>query len=404
MTAGAQPYSAAASDELLGAATQPYSFRLPTAIVAGPGVAAQAGAEAAALGATRVLVVTDPGVAATPHLRTVTDSLAGAGLRFDVFDRVAPDPSIEVVEHAIPEVRAGSYDGFIALGGGSSIDVTKGLRLLSECGGVLRDYAPGDKVPGALRAPFIAISTTAGTGSQVSFGAVFSDTARGTKFTIGSPRLAPTLALNDPLVTVGAPPRVTASAGMDALAHAVESYLSVRANPIADALALEAVRVISRALPRVMTDGGDLVARDAMLMASTIAIVPGYNCGLGVDHAVAMPLCTLFDLPHGLVVGMLLSTTMAYNFEPRIARLARLAEALGAAGPDTSPRDAATAAVDAVRHLAQQCGLPTRLRDVGVDADSLGCVATLTMESFQVPNNPRPMTSESVAAMLATAF
>lgn len=383
---------------------QTYIFRFPTMVEAGPGLAAKVGEKAKALGASKVLVVTDPGVARTPHFKTVTDSLEQAGVAYGVFDQVEPDPSIDVVEKSVGDIARAGYDLFVALGGGSSIDVTKGLRLLSQFGGVLRDYAPGDKVPGPLKAPFIAISTTSGTGSQVSSGAVFSDVARGTKFTVSSPKLCPTLALNDPLVTMGAPAKVTATAGMDALGHAIEAYISVNASPMADIYSLAAIRMVARNLPKVMANGDDLAARDAMLLASTVAIVSASNCGLGADHAVAMPLCTLFHLPHGLVIGMMLAPVMEYNLAAAASRLAEVAEALGVDVEGMSEAEAAAQAVAAVRTMARAVGLPQQLREVGVDEDKLERAANLTMESFQVTNNPRKMAPDSLLAMLKKAF
>jgi alcohol dehydrogenase len=301
-------------------------------------------------------------------------------------------------------VRKSGCDCFLALGGGSSIDVAKGLRLLAQFGGVLRDYAPGDKVPSLVTAPMIAISTTAGTGSQMSFGAVFSDKKRATKFTVSSPKMAPTLALNDPLVTMGAPRSVTANAGLDALGHAVESFLSVRANPISDLNDAEAIRLVAKNLPVVLERGDDLPARDAMLLAATLAIFGGTNTGLGADHAVAMPLCALFNLPHGLVIGTMLAAVMEYNLPASSVRLAMLAEMLGADTRGLSVEAAAARAVDFVRAMSRSAGLPQRLRDLGVPEDKLAQVAELTMESFQVANNPRKMSAESIEEMLRKAY
>jgi alcohol dehydrogenase len=383
---------------------QSYIFRFPTTVEAGPGLAAKAGERAKALGASKVLLVTDPGVARTPHFTTVRNSLEEAGLAYGVFDQVEPDPSSEVVEKSVGEVARSGYDGFVALGGGSSIDVTKGLRLLSQFGGVLRDYAPGDKIPGPLKAPLIAVSTTSGTGSQVSSGAVFSDVARGTKFTVSSPKNFPTLALNDPLVTMGAPAKVTATAGMDALGHAIEAYISVNANSLADIYSLQAIRLVAQNLPKVMANGDDLAARDAMLMASTVAIVAASNCGLGADHAVAMPLCTLFHLPHGLVIGMMLAPVMEYNLEAAASRLADVAVALGIDTAGLANAEAAAQAVAFVRKLAKEVGLPQQLREVGAEENLLEKVANLTMESFQVANNPRQMAPDSLLDMLQRAY
>jgi alcohol dehydrogenase len=381
-----------------------YIFRFPTPVESGAGIAAQVGARIKAFGASNVLVVTDPGIAKTPHLQTVTDSLEKASITYSVFAKVEPDPSIENVEDNVAEVKAAGYDGFVALGGGSSIDVAKGLRLLSQYGGKLRDYSPGDKIPGPLAAPLIAISTTAGTGSQVSNGAVFSDNARGTKFAISSPKNCPTLALNDPLVTMGAPVKVTATAGMDALGHAIECYLSVNANPLSDILVLDAIRKVARNLPRVVANGDDLAAREEMLLAATTAIVGASNCGLGADHAVAMPLCSLFHQPHGLIIGMMLAPVMEYNQVAAADRLADVAEALGIDTAGMSQAEAAAASVAFVRNLTKEIGLPQGLRELGVPADKLPLVADLTMESHQVANNRRQMDPASLLEMLQKAY
>ncbi|MHB1416758.1 MAG: iron-containing alcohol dehydrogenase family protein [Chloroflexota bacterium] len=383
---------------------RPYYFRAPTTILSGPGVAGQVGEQAKALKAGRALVVTDPGLTRTPHPKTVTDSLASAGIAYEVFDRVQPDPPMQVVEDNVAMVKKGGFDVFVALGGGSSIDVAKGLRLLSQYGGKLRDYSPGDKVPGPLTLPLIAISTTAGTGSQVSAGGVYTDTVRGTKFAVGSPKMFPTLALNDPLVTMGAPASVTANAGMDALAHAVESYMSLKANPISDILGLEAIRLAAENLPKVMADGDNLEGRDAMLRSATLAIMAGANTQLGADHAVAMPICAMFELPHGLVVGMLLASVMEYNLEAGADRLAAIAAAMGIDTRGMSAKEAAAQAAAAVRALSKQVGQPQRLREVGVSEDKLDQIANLTMESHQVHNNRRQMSPETVAAMLRQVY
>ncbi len=371
----------------------PYEFRMPTTLVHGAGVSGQAGEHAKALNARRVLLVSDQGVAGSGSLAQVEESLRAAGLPFERFLDVKADPSADAVEAHAGLLRESRADCIVAVGGGSVLDYSKGLRLLHERGGPLRQFAGFGRVLSALSTPLIALSTTSGTGSQVSFGAVFTDTAAGTKFPVISPFMAPNLALNDPLLTVTAPPRITAIAGADALCHAIESYASRSANPFSRMFSVEATRLILDNLVTVYEQGDDVSARDAMLLASTIAIIPASLVGLGLAHAGAMPLCGRYALPHGLVTGMLTAPVMEFNLAAGAERYAGLARALGHSG---TPDEAVGALVRQVAGTTARIGLPGRLREIGVRVDDLPRITADTLASPQAPRNPRPLTAENL--------
>jgi len=290
-----------------------YEFRMPTTLIHGVGVAAQAGQRAKELGATRVLLVSDAGVVEAGLLKVIEESLRTGGLPFTTFAGIQADPTADSAERQADLLKKHRADCILAVGGGSVLDFAKALRLLHERGGPLRQYAGFGKITRSFTTPLIALTTTSGTGSQVSFGAVFTDAAAHTKFPIISPFMAPNLALNDPLLTATAPPKITAVTGADALCHAMESYASKQANTFSRMFSLEATRLILENLRAVYDAGQDIAARDAMLLGSTIAIIPASLVGLGLAHAGAMPLCGRYGLPHGVVTGMLLAPSIEFN-------------------------------------------------------------------------------------------
>jgi len=368
--------------------SQRFTFSSPTPLVHGVGTASRVGHEAVRLRMTTALVITDPGIAKAGHVDPVTRALEQEGIAAHVFTDVQPDPEATHVEATYADVTTG-IDGVVAVGGGSVIDTAKGMRLLAQFGGTLRDYSGVSNVPAPVKMPLIAISTTSGTGSQVSFGAVFSDSLLKTKFPVISPYMCPTLAINDASLTVSAPPSVTASAGLDALAHAVESFVARRANAMTRPYSLQAATMIGKALPMAMARGSDVEARDEMLLASTMAIIPASNAGLGLAHAVAMPLCALYHLPHGLVIGAVLGHVMGFNRECCTDAYSDLGHALGVTAQNGNLADAAVAWM---KRRSIEFGLPSRLGDLGVRRSDIDFIVDRTLESVQSEANPRTPT------------
>jgi alcohol dehydrogenase len=376
-------------------ATAPFEFRMPTTLIHGVGVAAQAGQRAKELGATRVLLVSDAGVAGCGLLAPIEDSLRAAGLSFATFTDIQADPTADSAERQANLLKKHGADGIVAVGGGSVLDYAKALRLLHERGGPLRQFAGFGNVPATLSTPLIALTTTSGTGSQISFGAVFTDAAARTKFPIISPYMAPNLALNDALLTATAPPKITAMTGADALCHAVESYASKHANAFSRMFSLEATKLILENLYAVYDNGQNVPARDAMLLGSTIAIIPASLVGLGLAHAGAMPLCGRYGLPHGLVTGMLMAPSIEFNIAEGPQHYTGLARALGHNG---SPEQAVSALARRVRDLLTGIGVPGRFGELGVRAEDIPRIVADTLASPQAPRNPRPLTAENLDA------
>jgi 4-hydroxybutyrate dehydrogenase len=378
-----------------------YSF--PTTILFGSGALAELPQELARIGSSRPLLVTDPGLRAAGLLDRVSQCLTEAGLPLCLFEGVEPNPVLANVEAGAAAFRSGACDGVVAVGGGSSLDVGKAVRLCVTHEGPLSRYddvkGGADRIHGGMP-PMIAIPTTAGTGSEVGRSAVITMADEGgvvRKTVIFSPHLMPTLALCDPALTVGLPPRLTAATGMDALTHNVEAYLSLGEHPMCDAIALEGTRLAVRHLPTATHNGADLVARAGMMMAAIMGAT-AFQKGLGATHSLAHPLSSMAGLHHGLSNALLLPAVLRYNRQiasSRMADLARAARLTDDADPDAGARTL----INAVEALNQDLGLPTRLRDVGVAEEQLPAMAALAIQDGCHLLNPRPCTEADLLAL-----
>ncbi|MBX6396082.1 MAG: iron-containing alcohol dehydrogenase [Alicyclobacillaceae bacterium] len=248
-----------------------FSFHLPTRIEFGYGKASCLGERLTQLGARRVFLVTDKGVEKAGLLGKLTESMRSSGIEFDIYTDVEPDPSLETIDRGVKAFQAKSYDCVVAVGGGSPMDVAKGIRVVFSNGGSIGDYAGVNRVPSAPQIPLVAIPTTSGTGSEVTIFGVYSDWQNNVKVTVTSPHMAPTLALVDPELTISLPSKMTAASGIDALAHGIETFFSVGSRPASDVLALEAISTIQASLRRAVSDGSDVEARIAMSHGSLLA-------------------------------------------------------------------------------------------------------------------------------------
>lgn len=375
--------------------TQPATLRLPP-VTFGAGSVGQVAEEARRVAASRVLVVTDPGVASSGVAGHVRDLLEAAGIVTGVYDRVPPEPSVASVEVAFEAWRAGNYDAVVGVGGGSSLDTAKGISIRTANDGPVSRYFGVEQLP-ARGVPYILLPTTAGTGSEVTPSAIFDDTERQLKAGIVSSRLMAAAAIVDPDLTISCPPNVTAAAGLDALTHALEAYVAVKANPISDLYALEAVRLVGQHLRSAVARGTDRTARSGQLLASLYGGVTIVAAGTGLCHAMAYPLGSAYHVPHGVANALLLPAVMAYNLPADLAKFARLAEALGEPVAGLSLRAAADRSVDAVRQLSKDVGLPGGLRAVGVPESALeGFVPGALSAARLITNNPRVPTADGV--------
>lgn len=383
--------------------TQIQPFRMPAVSLVGVGAAEKCGAEAANLGAKRVLLVTDPGVLKAGLADTVAGYLRAVGLSVEVYSRVQAEPPLENIEDCLEVLRAGGFDAVVGLGGGSALDVAKSSAALVKASIPLADCFGVGKVPGK-GLPCILMPTTAGTGSEVTQNAVFTDTKEQLKKTIVSPFILPDVAIVDPVLTVTCPPIVTAATGMDALTHAVESYTASRATPHTRMYALEATRYIGKWLVKAVTDGNDLEARMGMAWGSYLAGISLANAGVGMVHGLAYPLGGRYRVSHGISNALLLPYLTAFNLAGNEPPFARLAEALGV-GRGASDAEAARAGLEEIRRLSRETGIPQRMREVGVPEEAIADMARAAVTNDRLnANSPRRMTAEDADKVYREAY
>ncbi|NLY49677.1 MAG: iron-containing alcohol dehydrogenase, partial [Firmicutes bacterium] len=316
---------------------------------------------------------------------------------------VEPNPSIETVESCYGLYQEPTPDLIIGLGGGSSMDVAKAVAVLATNGGHISDYEGYEKVRVDKR-PLVAIPTTAGTGSEVTASTVITDRKRQVKMAIISNKVKPEYALVDPELTLTIPPALTASTGMDALTHAIESYVSKEAIPETQALALHAIRLIGRSIRKAVLYGDDARARDDMMMGSLLAGMAFAISKLGNVHAMAHPLGGIFDVPHGFANAIVLPYVMNFNALAAPELFTDIAQALGGNIHGLSTREAALLAVDLVKELNHDIGIPADLKGFGVNEDALDKLCEDAMISGNIKVNPRRTTVKDIRSLYLQAI
>ncbi|MDR2132577.1 MAG: iron-containing alcohol dehydrogenase [Clostridiales Family XIII bacterium] len=379
-----------------------FEFMLPTTVRCGRGIHREVGKELAARGKKRVLLVTDKGLAAAGIVDKITAALAENGYpEVDIFDEVEPNPRDTTVHRGYARAREKGTDALVAVGGGSSMDTAKAIGVLLANGGVIKDYEGLGKV--SIEIPtLIALPTTVGTGSEVTFWAVIKDTKENYKMSVGSPLIAPKLALLDPDLLDTLPPAIIAATGMDALTHAIEGYTATVAGPVTDACGLYAIEMIAKnLLPAVYA--GDPDAKENMLVASMIAGICFGNSDIGGCHCVSEALGSLYDTPHGIANAVMLPYIMEYNRLANTAKFARVAAALSVRAENMSEWEAARAAVECVKRLNEDLAIP-KLREIGVKTEDLDELAMRSATNVSVDSNTRKVGKEEFLAMFRKAM
>lgn len=377
-----------------------FTFELPTKIVYGVGASGKLRDQLQRWGAKDVLVVTDKGVRDSGLLAGIEQQLEEANCRFVIFDEVEPNPKDYNVQRGAEQARLLDTDCIVAIGGGSPLDCAKAISVVATHGGAVRQYADQKNITGKTL-PLIAIPTTAGTGSEVTFGAVITDTQEHFKFTIKDAKTAPKIALVDPALTVTMPPSLTSATGMDALTHAIEGYTAKVAEPLADAAALYAIELIMQHLKTAVFDGKNMEARAGMLLGSLLAGISFSHSDVASVHCIAEALGGKYDAPHGVCNAVVLPEMMAYNMDYCRERYARIATAMGLTCKD--PEDGAQRAVEAVRQLARDVKLPS-FRNLGVKQEDFEELAHKSAINGSNPDNPRPMQEEDYMSVLHTLW
>ncbi|MEI3606642.1 iron-containing alcohol dehydrogenase [Pseudogracilibacillus sp. SE30717A] len=337
-------------------------------------------------GIKNVLIVTDPGLMKTGLIDDLLQYVNH--VNYKIFSECQPNPTVSNCNNALDMLREVKADLVIAIGGGSSMDVAKAVSLLATNGGEIKEYEGIDTFNKDLL-PLIAIPTTAGTASEVTNFTVITDEEREYKFTVGGVRLAPKWAILDPMVTLTLPSHITAATGLDALVHAIESYTSKMANPITKTLAREAIRKISRNLRQAVYNGDTLKYRDEMLMGSLLAGLAFNNTRLGNCHALSHPVSAIYGVPHGVANAILIPHVMAFNILAVPELYADIAEDMGEVLDNSTVMEKAYKAVESVRKLAKDIGIPESFESFGIDSSKIEKMAEDAMLSGNIAVNPR---------------
>lgn len=382
------------------------SIALPRIMRVGGGAVEEIGEVVAGLGLARPLVVTDKFLVGTGAVDRMVAQLEAAGLRPAVFAETVPDPTTASLDAGAAAVAEHDADCVIGFGGGSPMDTAKALGLLARKGGHMRDYkVPRDNIGPAL--PVIAVPTTAGSGSEATQFTIISDSESDEKMLCTGQAFLPVAAIVDYRLTMTMPPRLTADTGVDALTHAIEAYVSRKANPFSDSLALVAIDTIGQVLRRVYADGQDAEARERMMLAATQAGIAFSNSSVALVHGMSRPIGAHFHVAHGLSNAMLFPAVTEFSVDAAESRYADCARALGAASTDASDATAAADLVVALKELCRDVEVPTP-KSYGIDKQTwderLPVMAEQALASGSPNNNPRIPTAEEICDLYGRIY
>lgn len=385
--------------------TAPFDFNPRTRIVFGVNAVERVGEIVRELGAKKVLLVTDPGIAAAGHEQHVLKSLATDGVKSVVFDKVRENPTTRCIDDCLAVAKVSGIEAIIGLGGGSSMDTAKGCNFLLTNGGRMQDYWGVGKATKPML-PLVAIPTTAGTGSECQSAALIADETTHQKMACLDPKAAARVAILDPALTISQPPRVTACTGIDAIAHAVETAVTKKRNPFSLMFSHEAFKLLAPNFSRVVEIPSDLDARGKMLLGAAFAGTAIENSMLGAAHSAANPLTAHYDIVHGQAVGMMLPHVVRFNAENENARqsYAELASGPEIACVSDGTEQAVEALIQEIRALLELARIPASLSDCGVLQQDLPMLAAEAAKQWTANFNPRPVTERDFLVLFEAAF
>jgi len=372
-------------------------------IIFGLGAISQAGESLQRLGARKAFVVTDKGVIKSRWVEKALFHLDQARVEYEVWSDLTTNPKDVELKAGVERYLSSGCDAVMAVGGGSPIDVAKAIAVIATNGGLIHDYEGINKITKPLP-PMVILPTTAGSGSEVSQFAIIVDTKRKVKMTIISKSLVPDIALIDPVMLQTKDARLTAATGMDALSHAVESYVSLAATPLTDIFALNAIKLIADNLSESVACSTNLKAKESMAMASLQAGLAFSNAILGITHAMTHQIDGLLDSHHGETNAILLPYTMEYNLIANADRFCNIAQALGEDVAGLSKWKAAEKAVQGMRRLVKNIGLPKRLSDIGLDSTVIDKLAQNALKDSCLITNPRDTNLKDIIAIYRKAL
>jgi alcohol dehydrogenase len=381
----------------------PFDFQPRTRIVYGPDRVDSLGELAGELGVRRALVISDPGIIAAGHTQRGLDALRKAGIETHLFDGVHENPTTDNVEAGAVLARRYDPELLVGLGGGSSMDCAKGINFVYTGGGRMQDYwGVGKAVRPML--PMIAIPTTAGTGSETQSFALISDAKTHVKMACGDKKASFRVAILDPTLTVSQPPRVTALTGIDAIAHALETYVTNKRNPASLAFSREAWQLLAENFGRVLAEPTDLDARGGMLLGACFAGLAIENSMLGATHALANPLTTHYGIVHGQAIGLMLPHVIRFNGVEFDGWYRELLEYVPGINGEASQPHAAETLAEVVARLGHEAELPSRLSECGIDQNKLPELAADAAKQWTATFNPRKVGAEELLTLYRAAF
>jgi len=382
------------------------TITMPRLLQIGGGALGDVAAILARVGIARPLIVTDRFMESSGVLAKLTDRLDHAKLRRQVFADTVPDPTDTVVEAGVAVMRAGDFDGLIALGGGSPIDTAKAMSVLAANGGKMRDYKVPNEIP-KMGLPLVAIPTTAGTGSEVTRFTVITDTERDEKMLIMGLACCPAAAIIDYELTLTMPWRLTADTGIDSLTHAIEAYVSKRASPFTDGVARSAMALIAKHIRTACHEPDNAKAREAMMLGATQAGMAFSNSSVCLVHGMSRPIGAFFHVPHGLSNAMLLPEITAFSVPAALDRYADCARAMGISPEGEGNQSAVARLLDELRALNSDLKVPTP-KDYGIDerryAELMPVMASQALASGSPNNNPRVPTADEIIELYKRVY
>jgi alcohol dehydrogenase class IV len=375
-------------------------FDFPTSWRHGRGRAAESGRILQDLGCKKTLLVTDRLLLKLGVVRAVIESLKAFNIDYTVCDEVTVEPTVTLFENLVGKLDPKKFDSVLAVGGGSVIDVAKGLAIVAQFGGHIRDYAGLNKVPAPLERKLIAVPTTAGTGSEISDGSVLIDEAIQSKFLVLSTFICPTVAITDPELTILMPPEITANSGVDALTHGIESYVSKDASVATRLFSIKAVELISSGLKTAYHNGKNINARETVQVGATMAMIAGMNAHMGLCHAMVMPICALYHMPHGQACGMVLPHVLAYNAGVAEEKVADIFRAMGMIDREGKNDALNSAPYQMLDRMLEEIRISARLRDFGYVDNHMEIIVQETFNSVQCQFNPRKPSEEDMVRIV----
>jgi len=386
-------------------AFKPFNFRMPRDIVFGSGASGLLVEKVLGLGAKKPLFMTGETMGKNKRMLTLSDSLSDVGMEPGHWGKIAPEPPVELLHEAVTFIREGGYDALIAFGGGSTMDFTKMAAVLAKYPDSDVETMIGiEKTPGR-GLPTVMIPTTAGSGSEVASGAIFLFEKLKAKKGILSSHMIADIVLVDPALTLALPPGITASSGMDALTHGVESYLSKNASTLSQELALSSIKWISQSLSACVNDGSDLEAREGQAYGSLLAGMAFSMSGTCGVHALAHALGAQYHVPHGEACTALLRAVTEFNIDGCEEKFVEVARVMGVYQSDMDEKQAAKAALDAMIKLGEDIGVKTKTRNFGVPKDASAKLAKDAMsETRLLGNNPRKMDEDTIREIFDRAW